>query len=123
LYFSLFVYVVSVCGVTINKHFCGGELETVSILEPESCCDGETADVPDDCCSNESVYISNKTETINNASKVSIDNKLKFLQAIITTYLFAVNLNDLNLSFFLEIPDKPPFLEKEIVSNTMVLRI
>jgi hypothetical protein len=78
----LLVYSSSVFGVVINKHFCGGELESVSILGKESCCADETGDEPDDCCENESIYISNKSETIPAALNLSLQPSFHFLPAV-----------------------------------------
>lgn len=73
LYICLLVYVVSVCGLTINKHFCGGELESVSLIKQDSCCGEETEDEASGCCQDEILYLSNKTESIANNVKVTVN--------------------------------------------------
>jgi hypothetical protein len=123
LYFSLFIYLVSVTGVTINKHFCEGELEAVTLMKQSTCCEGETEDEPDDCCSNETIYLVNATETINNSVKLHFDSGL-----------YALYTNQLIASFSFEnsvLPDerpssvkeKPPLINKEDPSKLMVFRI
>ncbi|MBA3664318.1 MAG: hypothetical protein H0W61_08940 [Bacteroidetes bacterium] len=66
LYITLGVYILSFCGVTINKHFCGGELESVSLVKQTSCCGGEMEDEQDGCCENESIHIASRTESLVN---------------------------------------------------------
>lgn len=49
---------VATTGITISKHYCGTNLESVSILtSPESCCD-----IPVGCCHNEDVKIEIKDD-------------------------------------------------------------
>ena len=46
----VFIIVVVTIGVTINKHYSGGNLYSISLFfEAESCCERDC-----DCCSNES---------------------------------------------------------------------
>lgn len=44
-------------GVCVIAHYCGGELEQVSLFsKPTSCCDGEDTET-DDCCNNDSKHV------------------------------------------------------------------
>ena len=46
-----FMLLVSTMGMTVSKHYCGGELVSVSLFqEAESCCE------MDGCCQNESHF-------------------------------------------------------------------
>lgn len=119
----LTVYTLSVAGVTINKHFCGGDLEEVSLLEPESCCGEEIPVEEDGCCSTESVYVSNDTKTINSGEKVSIAFKAVYLQTILSVFHFSFTDLAATIASLNDLPDKPPHLEEELVARTMVLRI
>jgi hypothetical protein len=119
----LVIYTLSVAGVTINKHFCGGELEEVSLLEPDSCC-GEEMPVEDDgCCSNESVYVSNDTETINSGEKILISCKALYLQTLLNFFQISFDGLAVRLKIEKDVSEKPPFLEEELVAKTMVIRI
>lgn len=121
LYTMLFVYLVSVCGLTINKHFCGGELESVTLIKQGSCCEGEESGIADDCCANETIYLSNKTETLKSSFKLSFDRQfsdsvIRYTSETLLSVLFPESFNK---RFFKE---KPPFLKVDLAS-LMVLRI
>ena len=50
--------VVSTMGMTVSMHFCGDNLESISILRsPDPCCD-----IPDDCCHDESINIETEND-------------------------------------------------------------
>jgi hypothetical protein len=123
LYFSLIVYVVSVTGVTINKHFCEGELESVTLIEKSTCCEGETEDEPDGCCSNETIYLANHSETIISAEKISLDPGAQVLYCKNLISSFAFNLSGLPATVFNRINKRPPALHNEELSKLMVFRI
>jgi hypothetical protein len=61
-FFLTVVYVTSVSGITFHKHFCEGELEAISIIKNSSCCEGETEEAADDCCSNEISVLINQSD-------------------------------------------------------------
>ena len=46
----LFSVLVSSTGLTLSKHFCGEELAHITLNETKTCCEGEEADMPGDCC-------------------------------------------------------------------------
>lgn len=71
LFSILFIYLFSVCGITINKHFCGGELESVTLIEKGSCCEGEEAGEADDCCADETIYMSAASDVILSSEKIA----------------------------------------------------
>jgi hypothetical protein len=51
-----FSYLVSVTGLTLNMHYCGGELSCVSLLIPDDCC--ECPDETDSsCCSDSGIFL------------------------------------------------------------------
>lgn len=48
------LYLVSSIGVTINAHYCGGNLASLALFEKVSCCcDEEEVEKPSDCCKDE----------------------------------------------------------------------
>ena len=52
------VYVTTAIGIPVYKHYCGGELEKVSLLiKSNSCCGGEEDDMGDGCCANENTFV------------------------------------------------------------------
>ena len=59
--FVAIVYVLSTFGVSVFSHYCGGELEKVTLFsKTKSCCGGEEEAVmtDDGCCKNELVHVS-----------------------------------------------------------------
>ncbi|MGZ3900832.1 MAG: HYC_CC_PP family protein [Bacteroidia bacterium] len=119
---SLFIYIVSVCGVTINKHFCGGELESVSLLKQDSCCGGEMDENDSDgCCANETIHISNNSESINSIIKIVVDPLLILQQTVITHFSF--NQPERTFVTLAYSRGKPPSSLHSDLSYLMVLRI
>lgn len=51
---------VSSSGIEIHKHYCGSVLESVSILTSKRSCCEDSANMPAECCHNETEFI--KTE-------------------------------------------------------------
>ena len=52
-----FLLLTSTIGLAVSKHYCGGEVETVSLFtDAESCCD------MDGCCHNEHDFFQVKTD-------------------------------------------------------------
>jgi hypothetical protein len=58
--FVAIIYVLSTVGVSVFSHYCGGELEKVTLFsKTKSCCDGEEEqEAEDGCCKNELVHVS-----------------------------------------------------------------
>lgn len=63
LFFGLVnIYVFSTVGVKVIAHYCGGQLEKVSLFsKPSSCCGGEE-DETDGCCENDAKHVSLKSD-------------------------------------------------------------
>ena len=55
------VYLLTVVGMPVYLHYCGGEVEDVSyLIDTNGCCEDE---VPDgDCCHNEGVVLQNAVD-------------------------------------------------------------
>ncbi len=60
------IYVFTTIGVSVISHYCGGELQDVSVFTaPDSCCGGEEEEMPvsdDGCCKNETQHFSYKSD-------------------------------------------------------------
>jgi hypothetical protein len=64
-------YLVSTTGVTIAKHYCGGELESVSLTGAGHCCCEDGVDLQGiTCCGDEVVQL--KVDTQHVAAKVFV---------------------------------------------------
>ncbi len=61
----VFTYVLSVVGIPIYVHYCGGELEKINyVIKSNSCCGGEEEDndTAGDCCKDENLFLKNTTD-------------------------------------------------------------
>lgn len=57
--FIVVIYVFTTIGVSVISHYCGGELEQVSVFsKPDSCCGGDEEDMEEGCCKNETTHVS-----------------------------------------------------------------
>lgn len=122
-FFCLVVYTGSVCGVTINKHFCGGELESVSLLSKQSCCGTETEDEPGDCCENETIHVVNNGDGIFQSARPLIDPVSVSHFDVPVKVSFLVSSLDFNADPFSFPPGKPPLIRQPDLSFIMVFRI
>ena len=50
------LFLVSTIGLTINSHYCGMKLRSVSLLQQGCCCKDKTG-MKDDCCKNKINYV------------------------------------------------------------------
>ena len=46
------IFLISAMGMTINSHFCGMKLQSVSVVEKDCCCK-KNSKMPKGCCKNE----------------------------------------------------------------------
>ncbi len=116
-------YLITVIGVPVYLHYCGGELETINYLvKADSCCGGEEEDTSDNgCCEDEGLVLkSNVDFTIKDKDNFNIVDlfptfsfiTLPYLQSTISQPLFIVKKQE----------PPPPKLQEKIVSIS-VLRI
>jgi len=69
------LYLLVSAGIFINMHYCGGELESVSLLSEQKvcCCDG--SEMASNCCNNKHFFLQ-----FNGDQKVTASNTLSFDQ-------------------------------------------
>jgi hypothetical protein len=62
------VYTLSVLGIPVYFHYCGGELEKVDfITQSSSCCGDEESDIPEEnngCCKDETLVLQSATDAL-----------------------------------------------------------
>lgn len=122
--FVAIVYVMSTIGVSVFSHYCGGELEKVTLFsKTKSCCGGEEEeDMTDDgCCKNELVHVSFQKDftfyTLVNAIKAPI-NQLFVVQPDFNVIFFKSHIAN-----FLSIGKKvhpPNLVQRDIVSCSVI---
>ena len=115
-------YVITVIGIPVYLHYCGGELEEVNYLTKGSSCCGEEAPEDDGCCQDKGFIL-----------KSSVDFTIKNLHAAqLTKSVQTLFYSGVNIFKFSEVHgsaaivgtgiNPPPGLHKQIISIT-VLRI
>lgn len=124
--FVAIIYVLSTVGVSVFSHYCGGELEKVTLFsKTKSCCDGEEeAEMTDDgCCKNELVHVSFQKDftfyTLVKSIKAPV-NELFIIQSDFNFVFYRTHIAD-----FLSIDEKvhPPNLVQQDIVSCSVMRI
>ncbi|MEA2042679.1 MAG: hypothetical protein U9N85_09030 [Bacteroidota bacterium] len=88
-----FILLISTTGVSLSKHYSGGELYSISLVgEAESCCT-----VPCDCCSDESDFYKLVVDYLMSASQDTPDINILNLFEV-----FDVNSMTLKLDFYVD---------------------
>ena len=110
-------------GVCVVVHYCGGELEKVSLFsKPSSCCDGED-DETDDCCKNDVKHVTFQQDFT--FYKLVTECKVPVVQFTIFDFRsFVFNFTESTLFTLTNLKDFPPpnLVQRDIVSSS-VLRI
>lgn len=119
------IYVMSTVGVSIFSHYCGGELEKITLFsKTKSCCGEETeADMEDGCCKNESIHLAfQKDFTFYSVAKnlKAPVNQLFILSSLIN-HISALNL--VNSSFLNYKRVHPPNLMQDEIVSSSIMRI
>jgi hypothetical protein len=117
------VHLVTVVGIPVYFHYCGGELEEISyILKSNTCCGEEESSMADDCCENESTVV--RSEGIFDLQK-NQDIKSKLFSTLFFVKLsfvvnpeFVVNASPVAWNFY-----PPPDLQHQAIIECTFLRI
>ncbi len=61
---AVFSYLITVVGIPVYFHYCGGELEKISyLIKTKGCCDDEgSEESSNDCCKDEGFVLKNCTD-------------------------------------------------------------
>lgn len=118
------VYVMSTIGVSVFSHYCGGELEHVTLFsKTKSCCGEEESDMDDGCCKDVVTHLSFQKDFI-------VSHFIKGCKApVVALVIFDIhntffNFNGTDDSFIKVNKEYPPpnLVQHDIVSCS-VLRI
>jgi hypothetical protein len=117
---------MSTIGVSVFSHYCGGELEKVTLFsKTKSCCDGEEeeADMEEGCCKNEIIHVAFQKDftfqTLAKDLKAPV-NQL-FILASSINHLIAPQF--INTAFFSHKNVHPPDLVQQELVSCSVIRI
>jgi hypothetical protein len=103
------MYITSVSGVTINHHYCGGKLATISLsLASDHSCRCGSKKMKKDCCKNQQVQVKVKCEH-KSAGKFRVNTDLfKILPACVTEYTLKTLSCELNtITVYRRPPPRP----------------
>lgn len=116
-------YVITVIGIPVYFHYCGGELEEISYLTKANSCCGEEEPEDDGCCKDESLIVKSTVD-------FTIKKSDSFLPLKTVCDLFYVSMpySEVSLcnrcscpSIRTEFP--PPPFQNTLLISTSVLRI
>jgi len=117
--FSIFLTVIflfSAMGVTINSHYCGMKLRSVSLIEKDCCCKSE---MPKGCCKNEITYVK-ITDQYSPASQLHIE-KTDVAPAV-CCFVFPSTANHLTSSIAFASHSPPPkFADRVIAFRSLLI--
>jgi hypothetical protein len=124
--FVAIIYVLSTVGVSVFSHYCGGELEKVTLFsKTKSCCgDEEEVDMEDDgCCKDEIVHVAFQKDFTFYTLVKNIKAPLNELFVLNTE--FSLNVLKYSVSDFLSAHKKihPPNLVQQDIVSCSVIRI
>ena len=123
--FVVATYLLSVVGIPVYLHYCGGQLEEVSyVTKSDSCCGGEEDDTKDNgCCENENLVLQNDIDftikQFHNYDFVKSFCELFFVQIYFLTPI--IQTVESENHFFVESP--PPKVQNSLIISTSVIRI
>ncbi|MCC6181594.1 MAG: hypothetical protein IT237_07155 [Bacteroidia bacterium] len=116
------VYLFTTVGVCVIAHYCGGELEEISIItDSSSCCDDE--ENTDDCCENDSKHVSFQASFFIDKAVSEIKTSITKLFIIVLSsihYAFQYLGEDITLNHLIT---HPPNLIQNHIVDISVLRI
>jgi hypothetical protein len=118
---------VSVVGIPIYLHYCGGELEEVSYLHKSGgCCGDEESDEATSdsgCCKDENLVLKNTTDftlkKLNNYDFVKTCSELSYNS--LPFFNFSDQLPETPAACIFKSP--PPGLQNKLIIATMVIRV
>lgn len=119
------IYVMSTIGVSVFSHYCGGELEKVSVFsKTKSCCgEEEEADMEDGCCKNEMVHVAFQKDFTFHTVANNIKAPVNQLFIVVSSINHLINPQLENTLFFnLKKVDPPDLVQQDLVSCS-VMRI
>ena len=116
--FSIFltlVFLSSAIGVTINSHFCGNTLESVSLVVQDCCCgDGNE----NSCCKNEITYVK-ITDQYSPASQLQVE-KVD-VAPVVCCFVFPSTICHLTSSIAFSSHSPPPKFSDPVIAFRSLL--
>jgi len=113
------LFLTTTTGFTLSKHYCGGEMISISInFEAEACCD----DVDNSsCCRNETEHFQLKEDFVSNVIDFQFqDTNTDILQPIVLAFIYNSFLPDLDID--IRPTESPPPEIKTFLSTIQVFR-
>ncbi len=119
------VYTLSVLGIPVYFHYCGGELEKVDfVTKGSSCCDDEESDLPeenDGCCKDETLVLQSATDALVKKDERVVKQSFLLLCALISH--FSNQVHAPNKVYKPIVASQPYLLNQQNLISTFLLRI
>lgn len=115
------VYVFTTVGVCIIAHYCGGEVEKVSLFtKTDSCCDGEEQE-NSDCCKDDSKHVVFASDFTLNKSFSEFKAVITNLYILIPSSFHFILQNEISFVSLINTDYRPPnFVQQDIVSCSVI---
>ncbi|MBI3503186.1 MAG: hypothetical protein HY063_15470 [Bacteroidetes bacterium] len=113
--FSIFlsaIFLISAMGMTINSHFCGMKLQSVSLMKQDCCCKKGT--MPKGCCKNEIKYVK-ITDDYSPSSQFHIEKNN--IAPVVLHFDFPSAINHLTSSIAFANHSPPPKFEDIVIAS------
>ncbi|MBC7693921.1 MAG: hypothetical protein H7141_00595 [Burkholderiales bacterium] len=119
------IYVLSTIGVSVFSHYCGGELEKVTLFsKTKSCCGNEEeTDIEDGCCKNEIVHVAFQKDFTFYTLANNIKAPVSQLFIVVSSINNLLDPQSANTLFFNHKKVHPPDLVQQELVSCSVIRI
>lgn len=121
---GIFMYLLAAIGIPVFQHYCGGELEAVSVYsKSNSCCGSDEDSTESDCCHNE-VHVAKYDAQSSLKTTARLQSSPAFICNFLapTTILLDTFSNPSSTNIVKSDLAPPPLLHQTII-DTAVLRI
>ncbi|MDO8627781.1 MAG: hypothetical protein Q7K42_04910 [Candidatus Diapherotrites archaeon] len=103
--------------MTVNSHYCGMKLRSVSLTE-KSCCCKKNEKMPNDCCKNEIVYVK---ITDNYSPSTEFHFAKADIAPIVLSFTFIPVISDNSVSILFNNHSPPPKFADRVIAFHSIL--
>ena len=123
--FVAIIYVMSTIGVSVFSHYCGGELEKVTLFSKTKTCCGEEeeAEMEEGCCKNEIVHIAFQKDFTFYTLANNIKAPVSQLFIVVSSINHLLDTQSASTLFFHQKKVHPPDLVQQVLVSCSVIRI
>lgn len=120
--FLVAIYLFSTVGISFISHYCGGELQEVSVFVAHNDCCGDEEPEDNGCCQNETEHVALFPDVIYATNDISIKQPVSdlfiFAFGFVTELIHPESIT--TISLFYDIPP-PDLLQECLISSTVLI--